>query len=227
MDTKSQSCLGENCHQARNKYVFLQLNAGQFAFALKKHIRTHQSSKNPPKPLWTEKTWFLSFDRIRYVMIPSTERTFPTLENQNIIEYHRLKHTLGGDILVSWKGILPSTHLYFLVNFIHHDHNATRIPSLKKQHFCFPRDSIAKNDDVIPTAQPPWWLREKFRLLELWHPQDRYGWYCWCKKSQTTSWGKGNLSHYLQGFIHPRWCRISSINSSSEIPRRFTTVLDV
>ena len=25
----------------------------------------------------------------------------------------------------------------------------------------------------------------------------------------------GSLSHYLQGFIHPRWCRISSINSSS------------
>ena len=23
----------------------------------------------------------------------------------------------------------------------------------------------------------------------------------------------GGLSHYLQGFIHPRWCRISSINS--------------
>ena len=23
----------------------------------------------------------------------------------------------------------------------------------------------------------------------------------------------GSLSHYLQGFIHPRWCRISSINS--------------
>ena len=22
----------------------------------------------------------------------------------------------------------------------------------------------------------------------------------------------GSLSHYLQGFIHPRWCRISSIN---------------
>ena len=22
-----------------------------------------------------------------------------------------------------------------------------------------------------------------------------------------------SLSHYLQGFIHPRWCRISSINS--------------
>ena len=25
----------------------------------------------------------------------------------------------------------------------------------------------------------------------------------------------GSLSHYLQGFIHPRWCRISSINSST------------
>ena len=23
----------------------------------------------------------------------------------------------------------------------------------------------------------------------------------------------GRLSHYLQGFIHPKWCRISSINS--------------
>ena len=23
----------------------------------------------------------------------------------------------------------------------------------------------------------------------------------------------GSLSHYLQGFIHRRWCRISSINS--------------
>ncbi len=25
----------------------------------------------------------------------------------------------------------------------------------------------------------------------------------------------GSLSHYLQGLIHPRWCRISAINSSS------------
>ena len=28
-----------------------------------------------------------------------------------------------------------------------------------------------------------------------------------------TSWGKGSLSHYLQGFIHPRWCRISHYTS--------------
>ena len=27
----------------------------------------------------------------------------------------------------------------------------------------------------------------------------------------------GSLSHYLHGFIHPRWCRISSINSRSII----------
>ena len=25
----------------------------------------------------------------------------------------------------------------------------------------------------------------------------------------------GSLSHYLQGFTHPRWCRISAINSMS------------
>ena len=26
----------------------------------------------------------------------------------------------------------------------------------------------------------------------------------------------GSLPHYLQGFIHPRWCRISSINSMTQ-----------
>ena len=25
----------------------------------------------------------------------------------------------------------------------------------------------------------------------------------------------GSLSHYLQGFVHPRWCKISAINSIS------------
>ena len=29
----------------------------------------------------------------------------------------------------------------------------------------------------------------------------------------------GSLSHYLQGFLHPRWCRISSINSRSVFQR--------
>ena len=36
-------------------------------------------------------------------------------------------------------------------------------------------------------------------------------WYCWWKKSYT-SW-YGSLFHNLQSFIHPKWCRISSINS--------------
>ena len=37
---------------------------------------------------------------------------------------------------------------------------------------------------------------------------------------------KGRLSHYLQGSIHPRWCRISSINTILRIsyPFRFFTV---
>ena len=26
----------------------------------------------------------------------------------------------------------------------------------------------------------------------------------------------GSLSHHLQDFLHPRWCRISSINSTKE-----------
>ncbi len=29
-----------------------------------------------------------------------------------------------------------------------------------------------------------------------------------------------SLSHYLQGFIHPRWCRISAINSKSQVISR-------
>ena len=39
------------------------------------------------------------------------------------------------------------------------------------------------------------------------------GWYCWWKKSGQPV-EVGSLSHVLEGFIHPRWCRISSINSS-------------
>ena len=40
--------------------------------------------------------------------------------------------------------------------------------------------------------------------------------YCWWLSS-CTSWYVvyHSLSHCLQGFIHPRWCRISSINSMS------------
>ena len=34
----------------------------------------------------------------------------------------------------------------------------------------------------------------------------------------------GSLSHYLQGFIHPRWCRISSINSMSTLSLLFLRI---
>ena len=37
----------------------------------------------------------------------------------------------------------------------------------------------------------------------------------------------GSLSHSLQGFIHPRWCRIPSINSNSEIKYQTLLVLGV
>ena len=36
----------------------------------------------------------------------------------------------------------------------------------------------------------------------------------------------GRLSHYLQGFIHHRWCRISSINSSKQQPSIDTACLE-
>ena len=40
--------------------------------------------------------------------------------------------------------------------------------------------------------------------------------YCWWKKSCTGRYIK--IFHYVQGFIHPRWCsrRISTINSTSQ-----------
>ena len=38
-------------------------------------------------------------------------------------------------------------------------------------------------------------------------------WYGWWKKSCTSCSWYDKKSHYSQGFKHPRWCRISSINS--------------
>ncbi len=42
----------------------------------------------------------------------------------------------------------------------------------------------------------------------------------------------GSFSHYLQGFIHPRWCKISAINSSTTfekqsqlVPKKFVRYL--
>ena len=44
----------------------------------------------------------------------------------------------------------------------------------------------------------------------------------WCRISSMI----GSLSHYLQGFIHPRWCRISAINSILQ-PSSFSRFLTV
>ena len=41
--------------------------------------------------------------------------------------------------------------------------------------------------------------------------------YCWWFRNPAPV-EVGSVSHYLQGFIHPRWCRISSINSSMKRP---------
>ena len=53
----------------------------------------------------------------------------------------------------------------------------------------------------------------KYRRKKLEYPARELT-YCWWKKS-CTIW-HGSLSYYLQGFIHPRWCKVSSIN---RIPR--------
>ena len=49
--------------------------------------------------------------------------------------------------------------------------------------------------------------RDILRMI-LWSRDALSTWYCWWKKSCTSC-----LAYYLQGFIHHRWCRISSINS--------------
>ena len=54
---------------------------------------------------------------------------------------------------------------------------------------------------------------EARRTLGLWTSSRDSSSYCWWTKS-CTSW-YGSLSQYLQGFVRPRWCRISSINSMS------------
>ena len=55
------------------------------------------------------------------------------------------------------------------------------------------------------------WVKRSPRICLILHPLLSY---CWWKKSCTSWYGK--ISHYLQVFLDPRWCRISSINSSSD-----------
>ena len=57
------------------------------------------------------------------------------------------------------------------------------------------------------------WDRSQWHLDSTW--RDPLGnQYCWWFRIPAPGEG-GSLSHYLQGFIHPRWCRIAFSNSIS------------
>ena len=46
-------------------------------------------------------------------------------------------------------------------------------------------------------------------------------WYCrWFRNPVNSPVEVGSLSHHLQGFVHPSWCRIASINSSLSNKKR-------
>ena len=78
--------------------------------------------------------------------------------------------------------------------------NATRIKSLDLQNcpWCFKKQVLSKVG----------WIFKNKILVSSCH----YFWF------RLTSWGKGSLPHYGQGFLHPGWLfGMSSINSSSPI----------
>ena len=64
--------------------------------------------------------------------------------------------------------------------------------------------SCEPKHQLLGTAQP----NPAIELGRWWEAENAIPSYCWWKKHQLI-W---QISHYLQGFIHPRWCRISSIN---------------
>ena len=83
-------------------------------------------------------------------------------------------------------------------------------------------------DRMDGACNPPWnpwnpwgmcWNFERFPLIRVncwgwFHIMTRKLTYCWWTKSCTTKDDEYPvISHYLQGFNHPRWCRILSINS--------------
>ena len=60
-----------------------------------------------------------------------------------------------------------------------------------------------KHQRVASQALKPdkWWAQNSGTY---WHGICFSKSYCWWKESgKLTSWGKGSLSHYLQGFLHP------------------------
>ena len=72
--------------------------------------------------------------------------------------------------------------------------------------------ALWQNSTLMRTT---WWRWAALKEEPFFGCQDAgENWYGWWKKSCTSWYGKYPIIiHYLQGFIHPRWCRISSINS--------------
>ena len=92
-------------------------------------------------------------------------------------------------------------------------------PSIKGFSHHFPYEIIA-----VSRSQEVSWISRVFqpfgprvlltRMLcshNKWTTVDGSSYCWWFRNPAFTSWGKGSLSHYLQGFLHPRWW-ISSIN---------------
>ena len=84
--------------------------------------------------------------------------------------------------------------------------------------------------DVLPTKKKVY--RQLYQLVSLWHHtswfrdwmnSSNYLWHLMCQRFFAAIYIRlmeeflrqliGSSSHYLQGFIHFRWCRISAINS--------------
>ena len=62
----------------------------------------------------------------------------------------------------------------------------------------------------------------ELKLLTTWH--DFHVWKLWqdlLLMEEILHQLIGSLSHYLRGFIHPRWCRISSISSITSLRKKW------
>ena len=78
------------------------------------------------------------------------------------------------------------------------DESVQKSPYINKSK----RTTISKSSEVSRSpGKKTWWFRE---------------WYCcWFRNPAPVE--VGSFCHYLQGFIHPRWCRISYINSMDDL----------
>ena len=159
-----------------------------------------------PSRLTTSLCWFLN-------LLPTIgvrkKHGFPLpnhLSLQNVHSPLLLKKlfTKKTNIMKIWKESLPSPSNRKYVEIIRNTSPQTpmisKIPLTSWEHILLEVGSFSK---TTPTWEVMW--------LKL--PAQSY---CWWKESgKLTSWGKGSLSHYLYGFVHPRCCRIS-INTSSK-----------